>query len=408
MRILLLSNLYRPYILGGAEVVAADIGEGLEKLGHEVFVLTSSYGLPEAKQEGHSWRTLHLAPPVHFDQNRSFWQQLGQPYNYYRRYHCASNARELKHVIDATHPDILLICEITGIGVISLLKALRELEIPIVFYLQSYLLLYARSPETKQSHLRARWLKKLLIGSIPLLTYTSLVAVSDAVKQAYMQDGYDPDRIEVIYNGVDSRFLKPLPIKTSQGKEDTELLYVGRLTTEKGVLIILKALDLLVNKQGRRNLHLNVFGDGDKSYISQLQSFIRDKQLTEIVTFYGKVPQDELIEHYDHSDIMLVSSIWQEPFALVTAEAMARGLPVIASKVGGTAERITHDVNGLLIEPGDERALASAITQLLENPEKLERLAQAARSTVQEHFTVEKCAQRMEQHLQQVIQGAHQ
>jgi glycogen synthase len=418
VRILLLSNLYRPYILGGAEVVATDIGEGLEKLGHAVFVLTSSYGLPEAKQEGRTWRTLHLAPPVHFDQNRSFWQQLGKPYNYYRRYHCASNARELKRVIDATHPDILLICEITGIGVISLLTALHELEMPIVFYLQSYLLLYARSPETKQSHLRARWLKKLLIGSTPALTYTSLVAVSDAVKQEYVRAGYDAERIEVIYNGVDSRFLKPLPIKTREGKEDvdvpyavekcTELLYVGRLTTEKGVLVILKALDLLVNKQGRRSLRLNVFGDGDKSYISQLQSFIRDKQLMEIVTFYGKIPQDELIEYYDRSDIMLVPSIWQEPFALVTAEAMARGLPVIASKVGGTAERITHDVNGLLVEPGDEQALASAITQLLENPEKLERLAQAARSTVQEHFTVEKCARRMEQHLQQAIQSTHE
>src|SRR5207249_4856355 len=120
----------------------------------------------------------------------------------------------------------------------------------------------------------------------------------------------------------------------------------------------------------------------------ELQDFIDDKQLSQVVTFCGRVPQDELIEYYDRSDIMLVPSLWQEPFALVTAEAMARGLPVIATKVGGTGERITHDVNGLLVEPGDERALASAITRLVDNPGILERLAQAARATVEANFTV--------------------
>nr|HET6903248.1 glycosyltransferase family 4 protein [Ktedonobacteraceae bacterium] len=412
MRILLLSNLFRPYILGGAEVVAADVAEGLEGLGHEVFVLTSSYGLAKAKQEGHTWRTLKLAPPVHFDQHHAFWLQIGQPLNYYRRYHCAANAKELSRMIDTIQPDILLICEITGIGVISLLKVLHTLDIPIVFYLQSYLFLYARSPETEQSHLRVRWLKQLLIGAFPPLSYTSLIAVSNAVKQEFIRAGYDPERIEVIHNGVDSRFLKPLPIKISEedvnlpsaGEKCIELLYVGRLTTEKGVLVILKALDVLINKQERQNLHLRIFGDGDKAYISQLQSFIREKQLTEHVTFHGKVPQDELIEYYDRSDIMLVPSIWQEPFALVTAEAMARGLPVIASKVGGTAERITHDVNGLLVEAGDEQALASAITQLVENPDKRTRLSQASRVTVQERFTIEENARRVDQHLRQALQ----
>ncbi len=391
--------------------MAADVAEGLERLGHEVFVLTSSYGLAKAEQDGRTWRTLKLAPPVHFDQQRSFWQQLRQPYDYYRRYHCRANARELRRVINITQPDIVLVCEITGIGVISLLKALHELEVPIVFYLQSYLFLYARSPETEQSRLQARWLKKFLIGSLPPLTYTSLIAVSHAVKEEFVRAGYDPDRIEVIHNGVDSRFLKPLPEKNGKEGEnlsDSEkriaLLYVGRLTTEKGVLVLLKALDLLVNGQGKKNLHLDIFGDGDKAYISELQSFIHEKQLTQHVTFHGRVSQDEVIEQYDRSHIMLVPSIWQEPFALVTAEAMARGLPVIASKVGGTAERITHDVNGLLVEPGDEQALASAIRQLVDDPHKHARLAQAARATVEERFTVEEAARRVEQHLLRAIQ----
>ena len=78
---------------------------------------------------------------------------------------------------------------------------------------------------------------------------------------------------------------------------------------------------------------------------------------------------------------------------------MARGLPVIASKLGGPAEIITHGVDGLLIEPGDERALVSAITHLLDDPATCKQLVQAARTTIQERFMIEKNTKQVEQHL---------
>ncbi len=410
MRILLLNNLYPPYVDGGGtEILAGDVAGGLERLGHEVLVLTSSFGLAQAESTGRTWRTLYLAPPAHFDRQRPVWRQLDQPYNYYRRYHCPTNADELRRIVAATKPDVLYIWEIAGLGVNSLLKVLPDLKVPIVFHLGSYLLLYARSPETEQSHLHTRWLKRWLIGNLPAPTWTSLIAVSATVKQEYVRAGFDPERIEVIYNGIDPRFLTLPPGEKSADKDCIQLLFVGRLRDEKGILIILKALDLLLNEPNHQDsiesrLHLNIFGTGDKTYINELQTFLQEKHLTKAVTFHGKVPQDELIRHYDNSDIMLVPSLWQEPFGLVIAEAMARGLPVIASNVGGPAEILTHEVNGLLIEPGDERALATAITQLIEQPEKRARLAQAACITVQERFTIEQNAKRVEQHLLRTIQ----
>jgi glycosyltransferase involved in cell wall biosynthesis len=408
VRILLLSNLYPPYVEGGAEILAGDVAAGLERLGHEVIVLTSSYGLSRPERDGQIWRTLQPAPPVYFDRQRSFWSQLNQPINYYRRYHNAANARKLREVVAATSPDILYIWEITGIGVNSLLKVLPELKIPIVFHLGSYWLLYARSPETEQSRLHSRWLKQRLIGSVPELTWTSLIAVSATVKREYMLAGFDPKRIEVIYNGIDPRFLT-LPRSASNKEEAFQLLFVGRIRIEKGILVILKALDLLMHEFNTSMdlppLHLHIFGDGDETYISELQTFLREKGLTDIVTFHGKVPQDELIQYYDRCEIMLVPSLWQEPFGLVVAEAMARGLPVIASSVGGPAEIITHEKNGLLVEAGDERALALAISQLINNPDKRKRFGQAARSTVQERFVIEENASRVEQHLQRAIIG---
>jgi glycosyltransferase involved in cell wall biosynthesis len=446
VRILLLSNLYPPFVEGGAEILAGDIAAGLERLGHEVIVLTSSYGLSKPQHDGKLWRSLQPAPPVYFDRQRTFWSQLNQPFNYYRRYHNAANARTLRQVVVATTPDILYIWEITGIGVNSLLKVLPDLNIPIVFHLGSYWLLYAHSPQTEQSRLRLRWLKQRLIGTVPELTWTSLIAVSATVKLEYVRSGFDPKRIEVIYNGIDPRFLT-LPRSASNEEEAFQLLFVGRIRVEKGILVLLKALDLLLHEMNSPDLlsaklsdghnagtsgmhemngsvllspvlseangaaknldspplHLHIFGDGDETYISELKTFLHEKGLTEIVTFHGKVPQDELIQHYDRCDLMLVPSLWQEPFGLVVAEAMARGLPVIASNVGGPAEILTHEINGLLVEAGNERALASAINQLIKDPEKRKRFGQTARSTVQQRFVIEENASRVEQHLQRAL-----
>jgi glycosyltransferase involved in cell wall biosynthesis len=407
VRILLLSNLYPPYVEGGAEILAGNIAAALAHLGHEVTALTSSHGLRRPVQEGNIWRTLQPAPQVYFDRQQSLRSQLNQPLKYYRRYHNAANASTLRQVVAATRPDVLYIWEITGIGVNSLLKALPELRVPIVFHLGSYWLLYARSPETEQSRLRIRWLKQWLIGTIPALTWTSLIAVSTTVKQKYVQAGFDPERIEVIYNGIDPRFLS-LPRSVSNEKKALQLLFVGRIRAEKGILVMLKALDLLMQEQMETKtklppLHLHIIGDGDETYINELKAFSRNKHLTEMITFHGKVPQDELICHYDSSDVMLVPSLWQEPFGLVITEAMARGLPVIASNVGGPAEILTHGITGLLVKAGDERALATAIRQLLEHPDTCQRFGQAARSTVQERFTIEENAKRVEQHLQRAI-----
>jgi glycosyltransferase involved in cell wall biosynthesis len=228
-----------------------------------------------------------------------------------------------------------------------------------------------------------------------------------------VQAGFDPNRIEVIYNGIDPRFLSlPQTEDTPHcygGNECAQLLFVGRLRDEKGLLVILRALDLLLNGQSggeseKPRLHLHVFGSGEKAYIGELETFLQEKRLADAVTFHGKVSQDELIRYYDCSDVMLVPSLWREPFGLVIAEAMARGLPVIASNIGGPAEIITHEENGLLIEPGDAHALAQALTSMLANPYKRAHFSQKARRTVQERFTSGENARRVEQHLLRAIQ----
>lgn len=410
MRILLVSNLYPPHVEGGAEILAHDVAMELTNLGHEVVTLTSSYGLAKATKDKDVWRTLRIFPVAHFDTRRSAMQQFSQLYNFYRRYHCAANARALRRAIAETKPDVIYIWEVTGIGTTSLMKTLARVDIPIVFHLGSYWLLFASNPETEQSRVKVTGLKRRLIGSFPIPQHASMIAVSETVKEQHVKAGILPARIEVIYNGIDASFLTlPEAERTiDDEKQPFQLLYVGRLRMEKGIAVIFKALALLAKERdlptgGELPFHLHIFGSGDKVYVDELQTLLRENALTGAVTFHGKIPQQELIAWYDRADVMLVPSLWQEPFGLVIAEGMARRLPVIASNLGGPAEILTHEANGLLVTPGDEQELALAIGRLMDNGALRERLGNAARKTVEERFTIESDARHVEEHLRRVV-----
>ena len=189
-------------------------------------------------------------------------------------------------------------------------------------------------------------------------------------------------------------------VRTGSDSAPLRLLFVGRLCDEKGVMVALKALNAL-----SAEFHLDIVGAGETAYVGELRAYVREKGLTDRVIFHGKVPQDALIQFYDRADIMLNTSLWQEPFGLTTVEAMARGLPVIATRTGGTEEIVMSGVNGLLTEPGDEQALASAIQRLASDSAQRARLAGAAQRTVREHFTLDENVRRVARHLQRAVRG---
>lgn len=412
MRILLLSNLYPPDVEGGAEILAGEIAAGLIRQGHEVYVLTSSPrgGDVLRAPDQYIQRTLRLAGPVRVDHRRALWRQLDLPIHYYRRFHQPASALELRRVVAMVQPDVLYCWEITGLGVISLLQALPELRLPVVFHLGSYWLLYARSPETEESRLRARWLKRWLIGAVPALTWTSAIAVSEALKGAYVGAGFDSQRIEVIHNGAGPRFVEtPPPAREEHPATPVRLLFVGRLCREKGVMTALRALDRLTRETkrvtGAARYALDIAGDGDVAYAGELRAFADQAGLGDRVVFHGRVPQEKLIDLYDRADMLLNTSLWEEPFGLTTVEAMARGLPVIATRVGATPEIVVPDATGLLVAPGDEQALAGAIARLAADPARRDHLSAAARRLVEERFTMETNSERVARHLYRAVAG---
>src|SRR5262249_43791044 len=111
------------------------------------------------------------------------------------------------------------------------------------------------------------------------------------------------------------------------------------------------------------------------------------------VAFLGEVEQSTLLEWYTAADIAVVPSLLYESFSYTCAQAMAAGVPVVASRIGGIPETVDDGVSGLLLEPGDARGLARAILSLARDPQLRESMGQAGRAKAQTKFTAHAIAE---------------
>ncbi len=188
------------------------------------------------------------------------------------------------------------------------------------------------------------------------------------------------DKFKIIRCGVN---LQQFEFRAPQSKA-SKLVYVGRLSAEKGLPILFDSLAQL--KEKGYQLELDVLGDGeDKSYLQELcqQSGIKD-----MVNFKGFVDQTTIQSTLKSSDIFVLPS-FAEGIPVALMEAMAIGLPVIATYVGGVTELVIDDVTGKVVYPSDSQGLADAIANYVDDPELGNRVATAARKKVEEEFNIE-------------------
>ncbi|MBW4538224.1 MAG: glycosyltransferase family 4 protein [Myxacorys chilensis ATA2-1-KO14] len=235
--------------------------------------------------------------------------------------------------------------------------------------------------------------------------------VVDKVRQRFPQF---VDRTATLYNGFDAKYF----IQEKQYKSDPQsvkrVMFVGRVTPEKGVHCLVQAFNSVAERYP--NVELLVYGGMGvglleesfpmndqallqsmrswyKNYIQQLQDLL-DPKIAPQVKFLGSVPYTELMQQYYAADVFVFPPIWEEPFGLPPIEAMAAGTPAVGTRLGGVMETIVHGETGLLVEPNNPAALADAIVQLLENDSLRESMGRAARRHVFHHFTWDRIADR--------------
>jgi len=178
---------------------------------------------------------------------------------------------------------------------------------------------------------------------------------------------------EIVPNGVDTqRFASAEPAELPDGRR---LLFVGRLDARKGFAVAVRAFAELATTTRDRDLRLIVAGDGpERDAVSVLPPGLRSR-----VTFLGTVPNTELPSVTAACDVYLGPATGGESFGVVLIEAMAAGLPVVASDTPGYDEVVRDGIDGLLVRPSDPGALAVAAGRVLDDPALAARLAAAGR-----------------------------
>ena len=189
----------------------------------------------------------------------------------------------------------------------------------------------------------------------------------------------------VVHNGVDlSRFMFSNRSVTKVNKPC--ICFIGALAHRKGVDILLLALALLKHENGRAPC-LDIWGSGDPGYTRLLKNLADELGIADRVRFMGHTSNiDEILPEYD----VLVVPSRGESFSLVALEGMAAGVPVVATRCGGPEEIIDDGTSGHLVDVGDYRHMARAITRILDDPAHAKRLAKEAHNKAVYSFDIKR------------------
>jgi len=212
-----------------------------------------------------------------------------------------------------------------------------------------------------------------------------IITVSEAsAGMVELAFGVPRQQMHVIYNGIDAEMFRPLPIT----KDANNIIYVGNSEDRnKGAAHLLHALHLLRDTTAYRL----TFVDRPRQELKLAPRLAWRYGLSTRVRFTGRVTTAQLVRHYNRAEIMACPSLY-EGFGLPAGEAMACGLPVVATTGGALPEVVEDGVTGILVPPGDAPALAQAIRMLMGDAELRHRMGQAGRERVLEKFSWRKAA----------------
>lgn len=214
---------------------------------------------------------------------------------------------------------------------------------------------------------------------------------SSATRDSCLEAGLSGDDIQIIPFGVDTDFFKPL--KLPKNGNIFQILSVGYLLERKGFEYLIRAMKEVLRKHG--NARLKIVGSGPLE--NMLNNVINELELENEVEILNNVSDEELLHLYNSSDLFVLPSIIDsegntEGLGVVLLEAMACGLPVIGSNVGGIPDIIEDGVTGLLVNQKDSNLLAENILKLVVDNGLRTELSGQGYNKVKERFTWEKIA----------------
>ncbi|MGA2015743.1 MAG: glycosyltransferase family 4 protein [Opitutaceae bacterium] len=248
-------------------------------------------------------------------------------------------------------------------------KAFRPKRLVLTFH-GSEILRFARSP-----------LRRWLAGK--LIRHASRVSTLTTYTQELLLERFPHAADKIILTpGAPRSDFAVVPARAARADDKIVVLTVGRLHPRKGQLVTLQALQMLPAEVRSRVEYWIVGGRNKGNYGDRLRDLAEGDSALK-VRFFGNIPDEELSELYDRSDIFALTSInlgqSVEGFGLVYLEAAAHGLPIVAHRVGGVPEAVRDGVTGLLVTPERPAELAAAFERLIHDAALRKRLGDAGR-----------------------------
>lgn len=404
MRILFLSNFFPPARPGGYTQWCHEVAERLAQRGHTIGVLTSRYEMEKAPaNESNIYRLLHLEGDLEYYQPLKFFTSWKKQHR--------ENLASLERIIRQFAPDLIFVWGMWALS--KAIPALAEQLLPgrVVYYLSDY---WPAAIDMHSAYWQSpvqRWpmrLPKRVLGRVAMsilakevqadLELKNVICVSARVRDILVEAGLPIQQARVIHGGTDIERFASVD-KREYSPQKLKLLYAGQLVHHKGVHTAIEAMAKLVNQRKLDQVSLTLVGSGHPDYEASLRALVQRERLHDFVTFHEPVSKDNMPATLQQFDVLIFPSIYEEPLARMTQEAMLSGLVVVGTTTGGTKEILKDGETGLTFAPQDADGLADQVTRLIGDPDFCSRLSQAGRRAVIENFTLDKMVTKIEAYL---------
>jgi len=364
MRILLINKYH--YQKGGAEKAYFDMAEILTEAGHEV----AYFAMEDPGNKKTPWSRFFVKEVSYHQENQSLWQKIDLGLRIL--WNKEANTK-LQALIDEFHPDVAHAHNIYHQLSPSIFHVLQQNGIPIALTLHDYKIvspsytLFAHHKVWEHTSGVKAILDRVVDNSYAKSSVCALEKWFHKAKGSY-------DLVDVLISP--SQFLadtcqklglkkeievlaNPLLHIPKEGGEKVpgKIVFVGRLSEEKGVDVLIRAFR---DQSAEKKLH--IIGSGPEE--AKLKMLVKELNLTDTIIFHGALFGEELDREVLSSEALVVPSIWYENLPYVVTENLARGIVVIASDSGGMKSRITHGENGLLFPMGESATLSKLLQDL--------------------------------------------
>lgn len=370
MKIVHVNSLFAPRRFGGAEIFLERLSGDLSAQGHQVLVACLA---PSPQQHGEGNLRVH-----EFGLRNVYWPFDGKKRArlltavwHFRNSFGRGGATDIHALLEQEKPDLVHTHNLSGFTS-AIWQTIRDHGIPLVHTIHDYALLcpsttmFRRSDNCNNQCLGCRflsWPKREHSRAV-----NAVVGVSGFVLDRHLRSGYfDRATPHVIHNGDP---CERSPAEVGQRKRSPLLRvgYLGRLAQSKGVELMLDSLLPLASKQ----CELLVAGSGDAGY----EATLKNRYEPHGVQFLGRVDSAAFLAGID---VLVVPSLWHEPFGLVLCEAMSAGVPLVASAVGGIPEVVEHGRCGFLFDRANGDALRNHVIHLACDRELLRQMSHRCR-----------------------------